>query len=211
MNKTGEQKQWCDIICRLPSVINADFVIGDDGHPTELHVLADDRRAAKQISRDIQSALAAKFSVTIDHKIISVAQIPAVPEPQPARIIYSGLDVCHSAAGYSATVTLQFNKKTVSGRAKGEFSHLGRTTAVASATAEALNAIFGLRFRASIEDIRTVELSGNRATIVSVQLLTGSHDRELLVGCCYERGDSDIAVVRSTLDAINRRAMLLEI
>ena len=47
-----------------------------DAHPIEVHVLAGGVKPAKQVVRDVQSVAMAQFDLDIDHRIVSVVQIP---------------------------------------------------------------------------------------------------------------------------------------
>lgn len=64
-----------NLLNKIPGVINTKVVANEEGKPTEIHVLADLSRGPKQIVRDVQSALLASYNLSVDHKIISVAQI----------------------------------------------------------------------------------------------------------------------------------------
>ena len=66
-----------DELRRLPGIIAASVVTGPDAVPTEVHVLAEPGKAAKQVVRDVQSYALAKHGLAIDHRIVSVVQIGA--------------------------------------------------------------------------------------------------------------------------------------
>src|SRR5689334_1647491 len=59
----------------LPGVRAVSVVTGADARPTEVHVLADRNKPAKQVVRDIQSLAMARYDLDIDHRIVSVVQI----------------------------------------------------------------------------------------------------------------------------------------
>lgn len=74
---------------RLRGVLSSRIVVGAGGEIAEVHVMATAERGAKQIVRDVESALFANFGVRIDHRKISVAVMddakpgesrPAAPE-----------------------------------------------------------------------------------------------------------------------------------
>ncbi|MGC9383841.1 MAG: hypothetical protein ACP5D6_04480 [Kosmotogaceae bacterium] len=67
------------IVTQLPGVKGAKVVITDGGDPKEIHVLADFKKPAKQIVRDIETAIYAASGFRIDRKIVSVAQIKGEP------------------------------------------------------------------------------------------------------------------------------------
>lgn len=68
-----------DLIRELPGVIDCRVVINRRGGVDEIHVLADATRPARAYSRDVQSALAARWQLMVDHRKISVARLRDVP------------------------------------------------------------------------------------------------------------------------------------
>ncbi len=64
-----------EIVSKLPGVHGARIVNDEDGEMVEIHVLADVSKPAKQLVRDIETAIFAASGVKIDRKIVSIAQI----------------------------------------------------------------------------------------------------------------------------------------
>src|SRR5690348_4259227 len=64
-----------DALRQINGVRAASVVTGPDGVPTEVHVLADPGKAAKQVVRDVQSLALARYDIDIDHRIVSVVQM----------------------------------------------------------------------------------------------------------------------------------------
>lgn len=63
------------IVNKLPGVKGAKILADDGGELKEIHILADIKKPAKQLVRDIETAIYAASGVKIDRKIVSVAQI----------------------------------------------------------------------------------------------------------------------------------------
>ena len=63
------------IISRLRGVTSARLVTDERGGILEIHVVADESRSPKQISRDIESALLSELGLRIDHRKVSIAQL----------------------------------------------------------------------------------------------------------------------------------------
>src|SRR5690606_3029805 len=63
------------LIAALRGVLAARVSLGDTGHLEEIHVLAAEDLHPKQIVRNIESALSAGLGVTVDRRMISVAQV----------------------------------------------------------------------------------------------------------------------------------------
>lgn len=75
-----------DLLSRLPGVLAVRLAVNDWGAIEAVHVLATVDRGAKQIVRDIESALQARFGLRLDHKKVSVAQVRGLgPLRDPVR------------------------------------------------------------------------------------------------------------------------------
>src|SRR4051794_31084444 len=82
-----------DALRHIQGVRAASVVTGPDAVPTEVHVLADPGKPAKQVVRDVQSLAMARYDIDIDHRIVSVVQMgddevrtaPPVTAPDDAR------------------------------------------------------------------------------------------------------------------------------
>src|ERR1700755_1025694 len=64
-----------DALRHIQGVRAASVVTGPDAVPTEVHVLADPGKAAKQVVRDVQSLAMARYDIDIDHRIVSVVHM----------------------------------------------------------------------------------------------------------------------------------------
>ena len=61
-------------------------ILAEDKNIREVHILATPGRSAKQIVRDVETCLRTKFSIGIDHRVVSVAFSKAVkPAETPAK------------------------------------------------------------------------------------------------------------------------------
>jgi hypothetical protein len=73
------------VITRIPGVQAVRVVIGAGGRLTEVHVLATQERGAKQLVRDVQSSLLARFGIDVDYRIISIVQLHEERPPEPPQ------------------------------------------------------------------------------------------------------------------------------
>ena len=62
-------------LCQIAEIEAVRVVSDHDNLIQELHVLASGQKAPRQIVRDIESLLMARFGIAVDHKKISIAQI----------------------------------------------------------------------------------------------------------------------------------------
>ena len=78
------------LICQLPTVMKCAVSVNDWGSVEEIHVLTNLERTPKQIVRDVESALVARFNLKVDHKRISVAQIIPDDSDRPVVPVAAG-------------------------------------------------------------------------------------------------------------------------
>ncbi|MEW6080625.1 MAG: hypothetical protein AB1576_02315 [Bacillota bacterium] len=200
-----------NLLVQLPGVISARIVVNDWGAVEEVHILASDARSPKQVVRDVESSMAAKWGLYVDHKKISVAQIAGTGG--------------HLAPFRLKLINVEMSADTVSGRIKASVT-LGRTDqegVVCRGECEgpcAKNFVHRVFGEATIDALNRAVDPGNGITLESVEVLnTGSRHvalsvvvlvsqrghEEVLVGAVPVRADASEAVVKSVLDAVNRR------
>ena len=68
-----------ELLGSLKGVLSARLVVHPDGVVEEIHVLTTDDVSPKQTVRNVESALLARYDITLDHRKISVAQTTARP------------------------------------------------------------------------------------------------------------------------------------
>ena len=220
-----------DALRQIPGVRAASVVTGPDAQPTEIHVIADRLKPAKQVVRDIQSLAMARYDLDIDHRIVSVVQIddgegpalrlavtpadgedtidvtdPAVsaaPAEVAPRPLVEAVVVRTSHSEAEVTVTLAFAGDVFVGTASGSSAIASRPRLVARATLDALGELLGTP--ADIEHATVIPV-GSRSVAVSVlQVQIPRTGEQVLSGSAIVRGDEADAVARSVLDALNRR------
>lgn len=204
-NQSEIAKQYSDLICKLPGVINSSVVFSDQDI-SEIHVLADMRRAPKQIARDIQSAIIAQFGANIDHKLISIAQIPAESHTTRlrGRLVFDEINISKNKERSSATVTLTDGDTSYAGTASSLNDRLEINKMICQATLGAVENFMEENVQLSVADVKLYDLSGEKAVSVCIAAKSGNKvDR--LIGSCFVGDDSGTAVVKATLDALNRR------
>lgn len=199
-----------DYIRQLQGVLYAQVVQDESGQVAELHVLSDRSRSPKQLVRDIQSVAMARFGLAIDHKVVSVAQIDGAGAPPPERVrlraesfSFSRLPDC-----LQARVTLRQGEDAYEGAAEGLPSHRERNAILVRATLDALAQYMGGTRLFSLAEVKTTDLAGGEVVLVCLAQ-SGARQEDLLVGAALTWEDPQMAVVRATLAAVNRRLPLL--
>lgn len=209
-----------ELICKVQGVYSAKVKIDDaNGEIIECHVLADRTRNIKQLVRDVQSALMAKFRVDLDYKLISVAQIdnldsiiamsreePPAEEPMSAqaRAQLKSFMMGYEGTGIKAVVTISIGDEAFTGEASGNSGTGDRFRTLAQAVVNAVSYNVDSDTALSILDVQKFGINGQSAYAV-VMFFRSKGREETLLGAAMIREDENMAVVKAALDALNRR------
>lgn len=170
-------------LARIPAVSSA-RVVEQDGQVHEVHIVCGTGRSPKLIGRDVQSLLAARWGVDIDHRKVSVVQledggapvdltddeVSVMPSVEDAvadgvpRIVRVTIAVSGDAA--EATVAVAAGDREVEAKARGVPSWVGQRRLAASAALEALGELDPLVGTCQLEEV-TVLGSGTDSIVVT--------------------------------------------
>jgi hypothetical protein len=194
------------VINLLPDVERSRVLFNDLGQIAEIHVLAGDGRPAKQIVRDIESVLAVRFGLRIDHKVVSVAQLRGVGAARAPDLVVQSyrMDLDPVDRRMTAGVTLLVDgdpERPVTGQYSTGYLPSQQVWAVVQATLEAINHVLGQQGRVVARDLRHIPLGDGQAVVVAVARLDGRQREELGVGAAPDLGDPHAAAVGATLSA----------
>lgn len=191
------------LICKLPDIRHCSVVCNSNDEIEEIHILAGVNRNIKQLVRDIQSAINAKFGINIDYKVISIAQI-SENDFKEVRLQLHGISVKNIEKSIEAIVTLAFEDKQYEGRITRVKSKNNKFKAIAEATLLALESYLKIGHTFYIEDTRFIEVASGELCICVIGY-TFDGKEELLSGCCLVNTDENEAVVKAVLAAVNRK------
>ncbi|NLU35408.1 MAG: hypothetical protein GXX01_00045 [Clostridiales bacterium] len=198
-------ESYQNLLNKIPGVINTKVVANEEGKPTEIHVLADLSRGPKQIVRDVQSALLASYNLSVDHKIISVAQIEdnniGVRE---SRLAIESIQIYSKSGKIEACILLKKDEQLYEGIAVGGNSSKARMRVISEAVLRAIHRYLKQDFIFILSDVIRVNLTDQEVIVVSITHLTDKGE-EYLSGSAFIKNDEDEAVVKATLNALNRR------
>lgn len=113
------------------------------------------------------------------------------------HLVSSGLDV-------TATVTLTSDGRTAVGESRGSAAPSGVHRAVATATLRAVEELAGAIARFELDHLEVSQLGADRMVIIALTMHS-ARGTERLTGVATVREDVRQAVIRATLDALNRR------
>jgi len=210
---TSSVQDWEQAIKQIKSVIAARINVNSQWEIEEVHILASSGRAPKQIVRDIESMLVAQFNLQIDHKKISVAQVEddedgtfAIVESTRPKLAGVTLRTVNGMA--EVKVELSTGDKIIEGIAQGPSSSHNKLRLFVDATLKALAPLALDKFICVTEDVGITQLAKRQIALVSITLIAPSGEQSL-TGCALVKNDDQEAVVKATLDAVNRKLLFL--
>lgn len=128
----------------------------------------------------------------------------ATTPPQGSRATIHRLDIERGAREVQATVALLRGDQAAQGVARAVPTTRSILRAIAEATASALQQFMTAPVLIGIDRIEVEPAADPARVLVSVTILADRGEEQLL-GASLVRGDAERAVVRATLDALNRR------
>jgi hypothetical protein len=127
-----------------------------------------------------------------------------IESTRPPRILIQRMQLVSAGLGVTTSVSLTWLGQAYSGECSAAATPTSVHRSVATATLRALEEVVGPEARFELEQLEINQLGPDRAVVVVVAMLTklGS---ERLTGVSVVREDVRQAVIRATLDALNRR------
>lgn len=129
---------------------------------------------------------------------------PAVPAQRATRPEIVRTDLVTTGHSFNATVMLSAHSREVTGYARGATTGAGMQRAVAQATLKAVERLVGDSARLELDYV-DVSHGGQERTVLVALTLISERGAERLSGSAVVRDDENRAVVRATLDGVNRR------
>jgi len=127
-----------------------------------------------------------------------------IESTRPPRILIQKMQLVSAGLGVTTSVSLSWQGNAFLGESSAAATPSSVHRSVATATLRALEEVVGSAARFELEQLEINQLGPDRAVVVVVAMLTrlGS---ERLTGVSVVREDVRQAVIRATLDALNRR------
>jgi hypothetical protein len=195
-------------INKIRGVYAAQVVINEDTIE-EIHVIASPLRKPKQIVRDIESMLLVNFNVRVDYRRISLVQMQEErlfqAEGRPRLVAVRSID----GPSRRAEVELEKDGHLYVGAAHATVPDVLSIRLVSIATIEAMEQVLGDRVTYRIDDVQQIAI-GQIPAIVVVVTVDFESSQETLLGICQIRHEAVDAAARATLNAVNRRLLILK-
>jgi hypothetical protein len=196
-----------DLVCKLTDIKFCSIVCNEKNEIEEIHILSGIKRNVKQLVRDIQSAINARFNINVDYKKISIAQINE-SDLKDIRLKLHSVSDKNIDNSVEATVILEYEDKLFEGKVSRVKTRNNKFKAIAEATLLAVESYLGIGQVFYIEDIRVVAISsGELCTCVVGYAFSGKE--ELLSGCSLLSADENEAAAKAVLSAVNRKVSII--
>lgn len=211
-----------ELIASLQDVVSVRITATDSGSVDAIHVLVTGDTPAKQVVRNIESALMAQLGLRVDHRKISVAATSKRPTPMAATpsvapaaepaaqkmsrpVYFEDVEVRGSRArGVTCRVTLRIGGEQFAGEAEeGVQSDRSRVDVAARAALIALSLAQPLTGLFSLEGVRVINAFDREFVFAAVMARQG-REQVMLTGSCEVRESAETAAVLAVLDATNR-------
>ncbi|HON86884.1 MAG TPA: hypothetical protein PLK53_00320 [Bacillota bacterium] len=202
--KDHSAKDYEDIIKKINDVLDCRVSIGEDNNVEEINVVARTGRSPKYVIRDVESAILAASGEKIDKGKISIVQMTDTELAFVARPKLVGIELMASGSSAVARVRLALGGVVSLGESEGIATATRWNWFCAEATVNALSHFLKESVNISLRDVNVYESRSLRTALVVLGVIEDG--RELtLTGSCPVSYDEREAVVKATLDAVNRR------
>ena len=186
-------------------------VVSDKEKISEIHILASDKKTPKQLIRDIESTVMVEHDLKLDHKIISIAQLSdeEIFTDDDSRLLINGFSKSVKNNHSEISVELANGDNIFEGKASGITTSENKLKLFSEATLNAIEKFLGDVCHLLPSDLRVVSIGNNEAILVSVIILDDKNENCFL-GSALIKGEKELSVIKATLNAVNRRLIVLD-
>lgn len=196
----------------LPGVAAADVHPDGSGGVDSLRLDLEPGVDGLEVAGAASRLLAERFGAPLEADQVQLvtagAEAPPAPAPVPAqrggRPEIVRTDLVTSGMEFSATVVLSSQSRAATGDAHGAVTASGMQRAVGQATLRAVERLARDTARIELDHVIVTQTGEERTVLVSLTMVS-MRGAERLTGSAVVREDESRAVVRATLDALNRR------
>jgi len=197
-------------IAQLPGVSTARAVAGYEREIDELHVLAGPTVSPKTLVRDLQTLLLTMFDLPLDHRVVSIVTLPelpsaGVPTVHRPRLGLREVVVANTGTTRTISVTVEDHDglgNTGESTAPAAAAH--RRLAGARATAQAVAAWVPPNVDLQVCEVQRLDTAVGGVAVAVLLWTDQAAGATTLSGSASIGDDEVMAVVRATLDALNR-------
>ncbi|MEW6172382.1 MAG: hypothetical protein AB1510_04855 [Bacillota bacterium] len=215
MSKLGNgQVSLCEEMLRnIPDVVSARVTLSPENTASSVQVLAGAERSAAEVAADVVAVMKKYFAVDVKPEMVTVAHLQEPPQTDNTMSIerrprFAGLNISSKGNQVEIKVEIANEGTVVNGIAVGPSSTRNRQRLIAQATLIALGNWIQGGHTFILEDLTVASLAGKRVALVAVSLLSPMGEEFLTGSAVVDEEEAD-AIIRATLDAVNRRLSVL--
>ena len=164
------------------------------------------------VATRVGKLLRERFGLGVDADRVQLVEDAAIPPEVPAqrdddrrmRPAIQRMHLTSTGLDITARVTLAHEGRTSMGECVGTATQSGVHRAVAGATLRAVEGLLNEPVRFELEHVEVAPTGRDRTALVAMTMLSAAGG-EKLTGAAVVRDDARQAVIRATLDAVNRR------
>lgn len=210
---TGQVALCEEMLRNIPDVVSARIVLNPDDAAAGVQVLAGAERSASEVAADVVAVMKKYFAIDVRPEMISVTHLQEPLQSGSTMSVerrprFAGLNISSKGNQIEIRVELANEGVVVSGVAVGPASSRNRQRLIAQATLAAIGNWTQSGYTFILEDLMVASLAGKRVALVGVSLLSPLGE-EFLTGSAVVDEEEPDAIIRATLDAINRRLSVL--
>lgn len=213
-----DNRDLVEALRAVPGVTDADVSPDPEGGFGTLKLDLEPGVDEAEVASTVGRLLRDQFGLGVDADRVQIVEdalspdrapeASAVPSQRAARPSIARMHLVSSGLDVTASVTLSSGDRTAVGEARGAASQTGVHRAVAAATLRAVEQLVDGQVRFELDHLEITPMGNERTVLVSLALLT-SKGTERLTGAAGVREDVRQAVIRATLDALNRRLEMI--
>lgn len=194
-------EEFQQVLARVPHVKRAQIYHGADGVP-RVQVVSESSESPRHIVREIVALLRSSGWHNLGPEQVVVVKIQSeeLGTQRAGRLRITGYGTGRLAEGYRAHCRLSYGDDDF----EAESTSVNPSLALAEATLKAVSRAMGEEGLLRLHDVSSVATRGVEVILAVIQDLAG----EYLAGNAMVRESAELAVVRATLDAVNRRFVM---
>src|SRR6056297_972813 len=194
-------------LTELKSISSCRIICDNEKNIQEIHVLANNGRSSKQISRDIQSTLLSKFKIDVDYKKISIAQIDEeLKFEKDYRIKLKSINYETNGKNIKIHVDLNFDNKFYVGDFEGIKTERNSLKIGAQSLLNAVEDMTKKYNSFLLESIDVKSFAGREIVLVAVSIIEEGRE-DILCGSAFVNFSKIDATIKACLNAVNRRGL----
>lgn len=204
-------------INKIKGVLSSKVELTSHGDIESIYILSDLIHSPNQVIRDIQNSISAVYGFAPQENLISISQVDqsavgvsgvsgvsGAAVSQDLRLQITNLILTTEANILSARVTVCYDGITYEGLSSGTNTHSSRPRIIVNSLLSAIHSFLSYEAVFTLIDIQKIKFA-NRDTYITAIVFLNEYGDELLTGISIIRDDENYAILRSALDAVNRR------